>query len=302
MKKSNKYILIAIAAAILLLIVWLMLMPSSVMVETAKVKVGDVAVTVDAEGKTRFRDKYTITAPIAGKMKRVNLREGDTVPRGYVITEVDPNPPTPRPPEETYGSINPYASKVYSPVAGRVLQIFEKNERMVAAGTPIIEVGNPGPVEIVIDVLSTQTNGIRPGTDVLIDNENGGQPIKARVRAIEPQAITKISALGVEERRVNVIADFMTKDVQFGDNFRVDAHIVLWQSKNVLAIPSSALFRNGEEWNVFVVEWGTAHRRQVTVGHQSSSESEILGGLQEGETVILHPPNELTENSFVSVQ
>lgn len=302
MKKSNKYILIAITAAVGLLVVWLMFRPSTVTVETADVKVGDVTMTVDAEGRTRFRDKYTVTAPISGKMKRINLREGDLLPRGYVITEIDPNPPTPRPPEETDGRINPYASKVYAPVSGRVLQIFEKSERIIAAGAPIMELGNPGPVEIVIDVLSTQAGGIRPGTDILIDNESGGEPIKARVRTVEPQAITKVSALGVEERRVNIIADIMTKDTSFGDNFRVDAHIIVWQAKNVLEIPSSAVFRNGDQWSVFVVEWKMAHRRDVTIGHQSPSATEILGGLEEGETVILHPPNDLSENSFVSAQ
>ena len=260
MKKRNKYILAAVAVVIGLLILWSIFWPSTVTVETAKAVQGEIAVTVDAEGKTRFRDKYTVAAPISGRMKRINLRECDTVPRGYVITEIDPNPPTPRPPQEADGSINPYASKVYSPAAGRVLQIFEKNERMIAAGTPIIEIGNPGPVELVIDVLSTQAAGITPGTNVLIDNETGPEPIKARVRAVEPQAITKTSALGVEERRVNVIADLMTKGVKFGDNFRVDAHIIVWQQDNVLKIPSSALFRNGDQWNVFVVDDGTGAR------------------------------------------
>ena len=100
----------------------------------------------------------------------------------------------------------------------------------------------------------------------------------------------------------NVIADLMTKGVKFGDNFRVDAHIIVWQQDNVLKIPSSALFRNGDQWNVFVVEWGMAHRREVTVGHQSSSASEIISGLRDGETVIQHPPNDLSENSFVRDQ
>jgi multidrug efflux pump subunit AcrA (membrane-fusion protein) len=302
MSKSNKYILIAVAVAIALLVIWMIFKPSTITVEAAKVARGDLMVTIESEGRTRFKDKFTVTAPIGGKMLRVNIREGDLIPRGYVITEVDPNPPTPRPPGETNSNINPYSSKVYSPIAGRVLQVIEKNERVVAAGTPIIEIGNPGPVEIVIDVLSSQAAQVRPGTDVLIESENGAEPVKARVRVVEPQAITKISALGVEERRVNIIADIMSKDAHYGDNFRVDTQIIVWQGKNVLSVPTSALFRNGDAWNVFVVQLGMAHRREVQIGHQSSSQSEVLGGLDEGESVVLHPPNELTENSFVNIQ
>jgi multidrug efflux pump subunit AcrA (membrane-fusion protein) len=303
MNKSNKYILIAVVVVVALLVLWIMFRPSTVTVEAAKVTRGDMLVTIDAEGRTRFKDKFTVTAPVSGQMKRIDLHEGDLIPRGYIITEVDPNPPTlPRPPAELDGSISPWSAKVYSPITGRVLQVIEKNERVVAAGTPIIEIGNPGPVEIVIDILSSQATQVRPGTDVLIENENGAPPIKARVRVVEPQAITKVSALGVEERRVNIIADVMSKDARYGDNFRVDTHIIVWQGKNILSVPSSALFRNGEVWNVFVVQLGMAHRREVQIGRQSSTQTEIVGGIDEGETVILHPPNELTENSFVNIQ
>ena len=303
MNKSNKYILIAIAAVVALLVLWIIFKPATVTVEAAKAARGDMLVTIDAEGRTRFKDKFTVTAPVAGKMKRIGLLEGDLIPRGYVITEIDPNPPAlPRPPAELDGSISPWAAKVYSPIAGRVLQIIEKNERVMAAGTPIIEIGNPGPVEIVIDVLSSQASQVRPGTDVLIETENAAEPVKARVRVVEPQAITKISALGVEERRVNIIADVMSKGVHYGDNFRVDVQIVVWRGKNVLTVPTSALFRNGDAWNVFVVQFGMAHRREVQVGRQSSAQSEVVGGVDEGETVVLHPPNELSENSFVSIQ
>jgi HlyD family secretion protein len=94
----------------------------------------------------------------------------------------------------------------------------------------------------------------------------------------------------------------MSKDTRYGDNFRVDARIVVWRGKNILSVPTSALFRSGDKWNVFVVEYGMAHLREVNIGRQSSSQTEILSGLEEGETVILHPPNELTENSFVNIQ
>src|SRR5688500_5363198 len=189
-------------------------------------------------------------------MSRIRLREGDLISKEYVITEIDPNPPTPRPPSETENLINPYALKVYAPISGRILRILEKDERILPAGTPIIEIGNPGTAEIVVDVLSIEAAQIRSGASVLIAGKTSAEPVKARVRTVEPQAFTKVSALGVEEQRVNVIADFLTKNTISGDNFRVDVRIIVWQNENILKIPSSALFRDGEKWNVFVVESG----------------------------------------------
>lgn len=299
--KTKKRILIGAAVVIaVLFLLWIMFSGSSVSVETAKAERGELLVTVDGEGKTRFHDKITVTAPISGKMSPVKIHEGDVIPKDFVITEIDPNPPAPRPPTETEKMINPYASKVYAPMEGRVLRILEKNERVLQAGTPIIELGNRNTIEIVVDVLSTEAAQIHSGAAVIISNGASSEAIKARVRIVEPQAFTKVSALGVEEHRVNIVADFLTKDVNFGDNFRIDVRIVIWQGENSLKIPSSALFRNGEKWNVFVVEYGKAKRREVNIGHQNSAEAEVLEGLNEGETVILHPPNQLEEGASVS--
>lgn len=301
--KTKKKILIGVAVVIaVLFLLWAMFSGSSVTVETAKAERGEMIVTVDGEGKTRFHDKIVVTAPISGKMARIKIQEGDIIPKEFVITEIDPNPPAPRPPGETENLINPYASKIYAPIEGRVLRILEKDERILAAGTPILEIGNRNIIEIVVDVLSTEAVRIRSGASVLVSNGTNAEPLKARVRIVEPQAFTKVSALGVEEQRVNVIIDFLTKDVNFGDNFRVDVRIVVWQGENILKIPSSALFRNGEKWNVFVVEYGKAKRREVKIGRQNSAESEVLEGLNEGEIVILHPPNQLEEGSSVKSQ
>jgi multidrug efflux pump subunit AcrA (membrane-fusion protein) len=289
-------------ALVVLVMFWLMFREPAVAVETAQAARGEMLVTVDGEGKTRFRDKVTVNAPVSGKMSRIKISEGDLIPKAFVITDIDPNPPTPRPPGETENRPNPYALKVYAPIGGRILRIFEKSERILPAGTPLIEIGNPDTVEIVIDVLSTEAAQIHAGSNVLITNSSSAEPLRARVRTVEPQACTKISALGVEEQRVNIVADFLTKDVYFGDNFRVDVRIIVWQSENVLKIPSSALFRSGENWNVFVVERGTAKRREVRIGHQNSSESEVLEGLGENATVILHPPNQLADGASVSGQ
>ena len=157
---------------------------------------------------------------------------------------------------------NVYEVKVYAPVAGKVLRIIEKDERIVTAGTPIMEIGNLGNLEIVVDVLSTQATQINPGAKMLIENWGGLQTISARVRKVEPHAFTKVSALGVEEQRVNVIADITDKNIKLGDNFRVEAKIIIWQGKDVVKAASSALFREGEKWNSFVVEGGKARQKE----------------------------------------
>jgi HlyD family secretion protein len=288
----------AAALAAALLVIWMIFDTSAVSVETAVSKVGPMIETVDAEARTRVRDKQTVTAPITGKMSRIRLLEGDYLPHEYVITQIDPNPPMPRLPDEPNRQPGAYAAKVYSPANGKILRIFEKNDRVVTAGTPILEIGTPENIELVVDVLSTDALRISPGNEILIEDPLG-QTIKARVKIVESQAITKISALGVEEQRVNVIGDFLLKDLRYGDNFRVDVRIVVWEGENVLTVPSSALFRNGEEWNIFVVESGRAKRRTVNVGHQNNESAEITGGLAEGERVILHPPNQLTDGSRV---
>ena len=122
------------------------------------------------------------------------------------------------------------------------------------------------------------------------------------MRLVESQAMTKVSALGVEEQRVNVVGDLLTKGLRFGDNFRIDLRIVVWEAGDVLMIPASAIFRNGEEWGVFVVTGGKARLRAVKIGHLSTEYAEVLGGVDEGESVILHPPNQLTDGKRVSVQ
>src|SRR5688572_5817103 len=241
---KNRLLTGIVAGIIVLLLLWMIFSTSPVSVETTGVESGEMLVTVDGEGKTRLKDKVTVTAPVSGKMSRIKLREGDPISKEYVITQIDPNPPAPRPPSETENLINPYALKVYAPISGRILRILEKDERILPAGTPIIEIGNPGTAEIVVDVLSTDAAQIRSGASVLIESEASAEPVKARVRTVEPQAFTKVSALGVEEQRVNIIADFLTKDISFGDNFRVDVRIIVWKGENILKIPSSALFRD----------------------------------------------------------
>jgi multidrug efflux pump subunit AcrA (membrane-fusion protein) len=299
-KKNAIYVGVAVLAAVLFL--WYFLREAPVSVETAVSKRGPMRVTIDGEGKTRVREKHIVTAPIAGKMSRIRLAEGDTIPHDYEITVIDPNPPLQRSPDNYDDRPSIYGAKVYAPAAGKVLRIYEKSARIVAAGAPLVEIGDPNNIEIVVDILSTEALMIPPGARMIIDNQNTGEPIKARVRLIESQAITKVSALGVEEQRVNVVGDLLTKGLRFGDNFRVDLRIVVWEASDVLMIPASAIFRSGEEWNAFVVVSGKARRRAVKVGHLSSEFAEVLDGIEEGERIVLHPPNQLVDGGAVSVQ
>ncbi len=303
MKWLSRKWLIGILVLVLLLLAWLMLRQPAVVVEVDKVKRGEMLVTIDGDGKTRVRERFVVTAPIAGKMRRIKLKEGDMVPKDFVVTGIDPTPlERPLPPSAGENFPNVTAVKVYSPVSGKILRIIEKDERIVAAGTPILEIGNSGNLEIVVDVLSAQATQIKPGDKMLIENWGGSQPLSARVRKIEPRAFTKVSALGVEEQRVNVVADLVSKNQALGDNFRVDTSIITWHEQDVLTVNSSALFRQGEKWNAFVVEGGRARQREVEIGHQNVSESEIIKGLSENDKVILHPSNQIEDGVSVTSQ
>jgi multidrug efflux pump subunit AcrA (membrane-fusion protein) len=300
MSAQRKHLLMIAGVIAALALGWWLFRPSRVIVETASVTRGELNVTIDAEGRTRFKDKVTVTAPVSGKLNRIRLKEGDLLPKDYVITYIDPTPPTPRPPSETEGLLNPYAAKLYAPIRGRILRILEPNDRYVQAGTPILEMGNPEGIEVVADILSEEAVLVHPGASAAIDVESSAELLDAWVRVVEPQAFTKVSSLGVEERRVNIILDFARHDLVFGDSYRVDVKISVWRGDGVLKVPSSALFREGADWNVFVVEHRRSVKRQVTAGHQSASETEIIDGLNEGETVILHPTNRLQDGSRVT--
>ncbi len=189
-----------------------------------------------------------------------------------------------------------------SPVAGHVLRVVEKSERVVPAGAPVLIVGDPNRIEVVTDVLTMDAVNVKPGAPVYLEGWGGDHPIRARVRLIEPAGFTKISALGVEEKRVNVISDFIDPPDGLSDGYRVEARIVTWEGQNVLKIPGSATFRAGETWSVFAIEGGRARRKAVQIGHRNQTEVEILQGLTAGQEVILHPSNELKDGMRVRAQ
>lgn len=192
--------------------------------------------------------------------------------------------------------------KVQAPVRGKVLRVVEESERVIAAGAPLVELSNPSMLEVVIELLSTDAVKVQPGALVLIDGWGGQDVLEARVRLMEPSAFTKVSALGIEEQRVNVVADLTAPSTALGDGYRVEGRIIVWQSDNVLQVPVSALFRRGESWSLFVVENGEARLRDVEVGQRTAFGAEIKSGLDEGATVIVHPANTITDGARVETQ
>jgi len=193
--------------------------------------------------------------------------------------------------------------QVKAPATGSVLHVFEENSRVVTAGTPLMEIGNPLDIEVVVEVLSRDGAMIPPGTPVDLEQWGGGAPLKAKVRLVEPAAFTKVSALGVEEQRANVVADLLTPPDQrrsVGDNFRVEARIIVWEARDALKVPAGGLFRKGEQWAAFVVADGRARLRIVKVGRSSGTETQVLEGLKEGEEVILYPGSRVRDGERVT--
>jgi HlyD family secretion protein len=192
--------------------------------------------------------------------------------------------------------------EIQSPIVGRVLRVFQESATVVSPGTQLLELGNVIDLEIVIDVLSADAVRVSPGARVWLEHWGGNEPLPARVRLIEPAAFTKISALGVEEQRVNVIADFdapVERYSRLGDAYRVEARIVVWESDNVLKIPAGALFRRGDGWAVFGVRRGRAVLVPVRVGHSNGLETEILEGLNENDTLVIHPSDKVRDGVSV---
>ena len=191
---------------------------------------------------------------------------------------------------------------VRSPVSGRVLRVFEESARTVPAGLPLLEVGDPTDLEIRIELLSRHAVRVAPGAPVLLDQWGGAEPLQARVRWVEPSAFTKISALGVEEQRVNVIADLLTPQEQrpgLGDNFRVEARVVVAVREAVLQVPAGALFQQDGEWRTFVADGGRARRRTVKVGATNGIQTEVLSGIEEGDAVIVYPGDQVRDGTRV---
>ena len=389
----QRILLILLLLLAALAILWAFL-PRPVPVETAKVSRGPLRVTVEEEGKTRLRDRFVVSAPVAGYVRRVDLDVGDPVKRGQAVAGIEPmrseglDPRaraaararvsaaeaalraaeervreaeaadeyasarlertrrladaglTPKDALEQVVSEAKRASAatrtaeeaadgarhdlewakaaltragaadgrhadqvtVRSPAAGVVLALRHESEGVVTAGTPLLEVGDPGRLEVEVDVLSPDAVRIRPGTPVRFERWGGDVSLEGKVRVVEPVGFTKVSALGVEEQRVLVLVDITSpREIWkgIGDGYRLEASFVLWEEKEVLQVPAGALFRTGDRFAVYVVEKGRAKTRTVEIGRRNGLAAQLLSGLAEGETVILHPGDTVAEGKKV---
>ncbi len=192
---------------------------------------------------------------------------------------------TPGPGRPSGGTVD-----VRSPSTGVVLRRLRESESVVPAGEPLLEIGDAAQLEVVVDLLSTDAARVTPGARAAID-QPGAAPLAARVRRVEPAGFTKVSALGVEEQRVNVILDLDAPigAGTLGDAYRVDVRIVVWESPNTLIVPATALFRDGEQWATYAVADGRARRTVIQIGHHGGRTVEMAGGLDAGARVIVHP-------------
>jgi len=191
---------------------------------------------------------------------------------------------------------------VKSPVSGRVLQVLAESEGIVASGAPLVEIGDPGKLEIVTDLLSTDAVKVRTGQRALIEGWGGDHALEGVVRRVEPYGFTKISALGVEEQRVKVVIDLAEPAERWrhlGHGYRVEPRIVLWESKDVLKVPLSSLFRQGGDWAVFVSRDGRARLQAVTIGNMNGIDAEVLKGVAADEAVVVHPSDRVSDGARI---
>jgi len=200
------------------------------------------------------------------------------------------------------GAIVPAPVEVKANASGRVLHVFQESTRAVMQGTPLLEIGDPTDLEVVVEMLSRDGAAIAAGAAVSLEQWGGPAPLEGKVRLVEPAAFTKISALGVEEQRVNVVVDITTPLEQrrsLGDNFRVEARVITWESAGVLKVPVSGIFRSGNEWAAYVVRGGEAKLVPVKAGRSSGTEIQVTDGLKEGDEVILYPGDRIKEGQRV---
>lgn len=199
---------------------------------------------------------------------------------------------------ENPSELGSFEFELTSPITGRVLRVVQESSAVLQPGAPLLELGDPNDLEIVVDVLSADAVRIQPGQRVELVHWGGDTSLPGVVRLVEPSGFTKISPLGVEEQRVNVIIDFAEKPstaAMLGDGYRVEARIIVWSGDDVLSVPTGALFRQGTDWAVFIVDEGVAKVRTVKVGQNNGLRAQILSGIEPGEKVILHPSDQITE-------
>jgi len=237
----------------------------------------------------------TAAAQLATSLAALRVKESDLVTAKALLID-----PTTAAAERDRGAI-----PLVAPVSGRILRVLHENEAVVAAGTPILEIGDPKNLEIVVELISEEAVKVHEGAPATITDWGGNVPLNARVRRIEPSGFTKISSLGVEEQRVNILlnlTDPVQKWVALADGFRVIANIQIWQQRDAVQVPVSALFRNGQGWAVFAVRSGRAVLTPVEVGRSNESRSQILRGLKVGDQIVVHPSDRVSDGVRVSTR
>ncbi len=377
------WIVLAVAAIAVVVVLFL---PERIQVELGYVDRGPLQVTLDEEGESRVRERYVISAPVAGQVLRIELDPGDAVAAGKtVLATFQPAPPNLldartraeararvdasqadlgfaqaglararaeyRYAESEYQRIERLAAEeivsqemrdavqlrldasreartaaefavsvaehnleqaraalssgetgstdpitIRSPVDGVVLRRLRESAAVVPAGDPLIEVADPDRLEIVADFLSEDAVRITTGATVLIERWGGDRTLRGRVRRVEPAGFTKVSALGVEEQRVNVVIDFDDPREAWralGDGYRVDVRVVIWEADSVLRVPTSSLVRDGEGWAVFRVAGKKARLVPVEIGRRNGLQAEVRSGLDEGDQVVLYPSDRI---------
>jgi HlyD family secretion protein len=191
------------------------------------------------------------------------------------------------------------AVAVLAPLAGLVLRIPDRSERIVQAGETLLQLANATGLEVVLEVLTEDAVRMEPGQLLTLTDWGGTAPLTGHIRTITPSGYTKVSALGVEEQRVDVVADLDQVPASLGAEYRVSGEVAVWRGTDVLTVPTSSLFRDGDTWRVFTIENGRALRREVEVGHRSDLSAEVVAGVTEGDTVIAYPPAEVEDGSRV---
>jgi HlyD family secretion protein len=192
---------------------------------------------------------------------------------------------------------------VRAPVRGIVLRLFQESEGAVQPGSPLMEIGDPAALEAVVDVLTTDAVDIRPGAPVRLERWGGDSALSGHVHRVEPSAFTRLSALGVEEQRVNVVIHLdepRARWATLGDGFRIEASILTWERRNRLLVPGGAVFRQGDGWAVYVAEAGRARLRSIEIGRRNDAEVEVVRGLREGDRVVLYPTDNVLEGVRVA--
>ena len=264
--------------------------------ETQLARLRDAAAAVtameldDAEARNRTASESLRSAKFAQAIAKFELQQAESA-----LLRSQPRDEGDSTSENGNGGWN---HTIRSPITGRVLRVMQESSAVVTAGTPLLELGDPHDLEVVIDVLSSDAVNIKPGAAVMFEHWGGERDLHGRVRLVEPSGFTKISTLGVEEQRVNVVVDLtdpVTERESLGDGFRVEARIVVAEAKDVLRVPASSLFRPDTGWAVFRVENGRAKEVRVKVGHQNGLEAEVLEGLELGDHVVLHPSDKVAD-------